>query len=151
MAKCYLETELGIIELRATDVALTSVIFTDQDVNQENEMNEVLLLAKTQIEEYLSGKRMTFDIPIHYHGTAFREKVWEELQRIPYGTTITYQELADRIGNKKAVRAVGGANHHNPLPIIIPCHRVIGKNQQLVGYGGGLWRKEKILQLEHRL
>lgn len=104
--------------------------------------------AFRQLSEYLSGDRQYFDLPIHTKGTDFQEKVWNALKQIPYGETRSYKEIAAAIGNPKAIRAVGMANNRNPIMIVIPCHRVIGANGQLVGYGGGLDVKEKLLTLE---
>lgn len=104
--------------------------------------------AQRQLKEYFSGKRKVFQLPIFFQGTPFQEKVWRSLLNIPYGTTKTYQEIAREIGNEKAVRAVGGAVHRNPLPLILPCHRVIGKNGSLVGFGLGLSTKKWLLEHE---
>jgi methylated-DNA-[protein]-cysteine S-methyltransferase len=104
--------------------------------------------VKAQLEEYFAGKRTEFDLPIDLYGTPFQKAVWMELTRIPYGETRSYKEIALAIGAAKAVRAIGGANNRNPIPIIIPCHRVIGSNGALVGYGGGLPIKEYLLGLE---
>jgi methylated-DNA-[protein]-cysteine S-methyltransferase len=101
-----------------------------------------------QFQEYFKGERYQFDFPLRLQGTAFQELVWKELRNIPYGTTTTYGELAKRIGNPKAVRAVGMANGQNPIPIIIPCHRVIGSNGKLTGFSGGLHNKSLLLSLE---
>jgi methylated-DNA-[protein]-cysteine S-methyltransferase len=101
-----------------------------------------------QLEEYFEGKRRGFDLPLAPEGTAFQQRVWRALLDIPYGDTISYGELALRIGNKAASRAVGLANGSNPLPIVIPCHRVIGSNGKLTGYGGGLPIKQQLLTLE---
>ena len=101
-----------------------------------------------QLDEYFAGERVTFDVLLRPIGTAFQQKVWAVLQTIPYGTTITYKDLAERIGNPAAVRAVGRANGTNPIPIIIPCHRVIGADGSLTGFGGGLALKEGLLKLE---
>jgi len=103
-----------------------------------------------QLNEYFLGKRRSFDIPIRFSGTDFQQLVWKELINIPYGTTTSYGELARRIGNPKAVRAVGLANGQNPIPIIIPCHRVIGSNGKLTGFGGGVHNKAMLLSLESR-
>ncbi|MEE9168363.1 MAG: methylated-DNA--[protein]-cysteine S-methyltransferase, partial [bacterium] len=97
---------------------------------------------------YFRGKRMTFSVPIRFDGTDFQNKVWHALTEIPYGQTVTYKEVAEKIGNPKAVRAVGNANNRNPIAIVVPCHRVIGADGKLVGYGGGLEMKEKLLKLE---
>ncbi len=104
--------------------------------------------AKRQLDEYFAGRRRSFDLPLDLYGTPFQHRVWQELTRIPYGETRTYKDLAVAIGAPKAVRAIGGANNRNPVPIVVPCHRVIGSNGALVGYGGGLPIKEFLLRLE---
>ena len=104
--------------------------------------------VKTQLEEYFSGKRRNFELNLRPQGTAFQLSVWNALQRIPYGETRSYMEIADVIGNPKAVRAVGAANGRNPLPIVVPCHRVIGADGSLTGFGGGLSAKRFLLALE---
>jgi methylated-DNA-[protein]-cysteine S-methyltransferase len=103
-----------------------------------------------QLLEYFAGKRQIFDIPLALRGTEFQLAVWNELLRIPYGDTITYAELAQRIGRPSAIRAVGAANGANPIPVIVPCHRVIGSNGTLTGYGGGIQRKQWLLAHEGR-
>jgi methylated-DNA-[protein]-cysteine S-methyltransferase len=103
-----------------------------------------------QLREYFTGRRREFELPLAPEGTKFQKSVWRELQGIPYGRTISYGELARRVGNPKASRAVGAANGANPIPIVIPCHRVIGANGKLTGFGGGLPIKEKLLDLESR-
>lgn len=104
--------------------------------------------AISELEEYFAGKRMEFTIPMLFTGTEFQHRVWTELMRIPYGITISYGELARRIGNPNAVRAVASANATNPLSILVPCHRVIGHDNRLTGYGGGLEIKQMLLTLE---
>lgn len=111
----------------------------------------VLDATEKQLDQYFSGKRHTFDLPLSPHGTDFQLRVWKALQTIPYGQTISYAELARRVGNPKASRAVGLANGRNPLSIIVPCHRVIGADGSLTGYGGGLAIKEFLLRLEGAL
>lgn len=101
-----------------------------------------------ELTEYFEGKRKSFDIPFKLYGTDFQKKVWTELTKIPYGGTRTYKQIAQAIGNEKACRAVGMANNKNPLPIIVPCHRVIGSGGKLVGYGLGIEMKEALLKLE---
>jgi methylated-DNA-[protein]-cysteine S-methyltransferase len=103
-----------------------------------------------QLEEYFEGKRARFDIPLDVTGTAFQMAVWSELQRIPYGETRSYGEIAARIGKPRAARAVGMANHDNPIAVVIPCHRVVGRDGSLTGYAGGLHLKEELLSLEQR-
>ncbi len=104
--------------------------------------------AKEQLTAYFQGRRREFDLPLAAAGTPFQQRVWEELRRIPYGATMSYAELAQRVGNPSACRAVGQANGRNPLSIVVPCHRVVGASGKLVGYGGGLTRKERLLALE---
>lgn len=125
------------------------------EIRYENKKEEVLekntkILEKAvqELEEYFKGKRKEFDIPLNPKGTEFMKKVWKELQKIPYGKTTSYGKIAEKIGNPKASRAVGMANHNNPIPIIIPCHRVIGKNNKMVGYALGIDKKEYLLNLE---
>jgi methylated-DNA-[protein]-cysteine S-methyltransferase len=121
-----------------------SATFEEQD-------DEVLALARSQIDEYLLGERRDFDIPLLTVGTDFQKKVWDALMTVPYGQTSTYLELARRIDNEKAVRAVASANGANAIALIIPCHRIIGSNGELVGYGGGLPLKQKLLNIEQSL
>lgn len=112
---------------------------------------ELIKLTVVQLEEYFNGDRMDFSIPLQFAGTEFQCKVWTELMKIPYGKTISYAELAAGIGNPKAVRAMASANAANPISIIVPCHRVIGSNQKLTGYAGGLHAKETLLNLEAKV
>lgn len=108
----------------------------------------LLVQAKAQLSEYFAGTRQEFTLPLSPKGTPFQQKVWAALQTIPYGQTRSYGEIARQIGSPKAARAVGMANHHNPIAILIPCHRVVGQNGALTGYAGGLERKKALLQLE---
>jgi len=110
----------------------------------------VVAMLRSQLDEYFAGRRREFTVPLHTPGTPFQMRVWAELQRIPCGTTTTYARVAEAIGQPNAVRAVARANGDNRIAIIIPCHRVIGSNGELVGYGGGLSRKRKLLDLEGR-
>ena len=110
-----------------------------------------LRFARMQLDEYFAGKRQHFELPLHPVGTAFQLMVWQALRRIPYGVTISYAELARRIGKPQAMRAVGAANGRNPLPIVVPCHRVIGADGSLTGFGGGLPIKRHLLDLEQAL
>ena len=111
---------------------------------------DVLALTQRQLEEYFDGGRFEFDVPLHMPGTAFQQRVWAGLREIPYGETISYGELARRVGQPNAFRAVGLANGKNPVSIIVPCHRVIGASGRLTGYGGGLDRKQVLLDLERK-
>lgn len=120
------------------------------DATENDADSAVLNRALCQLGEYFRGQRKNFDLPIALNGTQFQNAVWSELRKIPYGTTATYAEIARGIGRPKACRAVGRANHVNPIAIIVPCHRVIGADGSLTGYGGGLEKKQYLLSLEKR-
>lgn len=144
-------TDFGIIEIHATTKAVTNVKFVSSDADLSNsQTNEISEQAIAQIREYFAGNRTNFDIPLAPEGTDFQQQVWNALRNIPYGETRTYKQIAQAIGNPKAVRAVGMANNKNPIAILIPCHRVIGSNGKLVGYAGGLDIKKQLLNLERR-
>ncbi len=147
----YYDTEIGKIKIEENGGAITKIEFMGQEI-QEELGNETELLKETvkQLEEYFRGVRKDFDLPLEPNGTEFQRRVWKSLIEIPYGETRSYSEIAKAIGNEKACRAVGMANNKNPIPIIIPCHRVIGVNGKLVGYAGGLDVKEKLLKLEKK-
>ena len=114
----------------------------------KEQQNALLTLACRQLIEYFAGKRKAFDLPIRLNGTPFQQIVWKGLQQIPYGETLSYAGLARQIGREKAARAVGNANNHNPLMIIIPCHRVVASNGEISGYAGGIARKAWLLEKE---
>ena len=114
----------------------------------KEQQNALLTVACRQLTEYFAGKRKVFDLPIRLNGTPFQQIVWKGLQQIPYGETLSYADLAHQIGRHKAARAVGNANHHNPLMIIIPCHRVVASNGEISGYAGGIARKAWLLEKE---
>lgn len=116
----------------------------------ENKQTRLLVQAAGQLDEYFTGKRKEFDLPLAAEGTLFQKKVWNALCTIPYGETRSYKDIAIQIGNAKACRAVGMANHNNPIGIIVPCHRVVGADGKLVGYAGGLDRKQFLLELERK-
>ncbi len=122
-----------------------------EDLQIKEKETPLIIKAYCQLTEYFNGQRKSFDLPIHPSGTEFQKKVWRVLCTIPYGETCSYKDIAGKIGNFNACRAVGGANHKNPIIIVIPCHRVIGANGSLTGYGGGLSVKEYLLKLERRL
>lgn len=149
-------TALGDITITCTEDAITAIHplgALPAGVNNigENVRTAIMDKAFLEIKEYLEGKRKTFDVPLAPKGTAFQQKVWNALRTIPYGETRSYSEIAEMIGNPKACRAVGMANNKNPIIIMIPCHRVIGKNGSLVGYACGLEKKEYLLNLEAQL
>jgi methylated-DNA-[protein]-cysteine S-methyltransferase len=139
--KTYYQSEIGLIEIAGDEKELRSVDFVETSEAPSSEVPTHLQECFRQIDEYFQGRRKEFSLNLRLEGTDFQKKVWQELIRIPFGKTASYGEIAKAIGNEKAVRAVGQANHNNPISIIVPCHRVIGRNGGLVGYGGGLWRK----------
>ena len=128
---------------------MLSVSFSDI-IKENDKGSEVLDKALKQMNEYFSGERKKFDLPLYFEGTEFQKSVWNELRKIPYGTTVSYKDIAEGINNEKAVRAVGNANNKNKIMIIVPCHRVIGKNGKLVGFAGGLDKKEFLLEHEKK-
>lgn len=147
----FYDTEIGRIALTDNGSEITNLYFIKETMPNGFETNETALIkeAHSQLEEYLSGKRKAFKLPLLPVGTDFQQSVWKALQDIPFGETRSYGEIAKAVGNPKASRAVGMANNRNPIPIFIPCHRVIGANGKLVGYGGGLDIKEHLLKLEN--
>ena len=152
----YVETKLGKIGIVEENSKIVKVIINNgnnrnsKDKNVEEKDTKLLLEAKKQLEEYFEGKRKVFDLPLEQKGTEFQKKVWNALKEIPYGETRTYKEVAKMLGNEKASRAVGMANNKNNIPIIVPCHRVIGSNGKLVGYALGLDMKKYLLDLEKK-
>ena len=153
MYYCYFDTPIGELLLAGEDSALSMIGFPKGSMRREPEadwiFNETQLAdVSQQLREYFSGERREFDLPLKLSGTEFQVSVLEALQDIPYGETTSYGEIAKRIGRPKAVRAVGAANGRNPIPIIVPCHRVIGSTGDLTGFGGGLDTKEALLRLE---
>lgn len=144
---CKYQFENISLYLVATETHLINIQFT-QPQKALLQTTELLSMATIQLDEYFQGKRTTFSLPFKLTGTPFQLAVWKELQNIPYGKTTSYKEIAQKINKPKACRAVGMANNKNPLPIIIPCHRVIGSNGKLIGYAGGLKLKNYLLELE---
>lgn len=143
------DSPLGCVTFTGTDAGLSRVSFKEQGPKRPGSHAPLYMhQAKEQVLEYLHGLRTGFDIPLDYSGTRFQLKVWHALSEIRFGCTVSYGYIARKVGNPKASRAVGGANNKNPLPLIIPCHRVIGHDGRLVGYGSGLWRKKWLLELE---
>lgn len=143
----YYESPIGLIELGVTDEALTVLYFVEAP-RQETATTPLLQQAVAEIHAYFAGTLRDFTVPLHFHGTPFQQRVWQQLLTVPYGKTTSYQSIANALGNPKAVRAVGAANGQNPISIIAPCHRIIGSDGNLIGYGGGLWRKEWLLRHE---
>ncbi len=161
-----LNTPLGIITIIANKMGVLRIDFGDYDSNQIvinnwlkkwldtnniQQNDELLFASRQQLTEYFLGKRKEFNLPLLLFGTPFQKLVWQTLTNIPYGETRSYKEIALEINSPKSVRAIGGANHQNPIPIIIPCHRVIGSNGELVGYGGGIEIKKYLLEFEKNM
>ncbi|HYT04549.1 MAG TPA: methylated-DNA--[protein]-cysteine S-methyltransferase [Gemmatimonadales bacterium] len=152
-----LQSPLGELVITASDAGITGVWFpgADRAAVQPDDAREppsgVLARAREQLSEYFAKARTTFDLPLAPPGTAFQRRVWDALRAIPYGTTLSYSELARRLGDVRATRAVGAANGKNPIPIIVPCHRVVGAQGELTGFGGGVDRKRWLLEHEGAL
>lgn len=151
---CYCQSPIGKLLLVGTDRVLEALYFSNSQehvhISEDWLCDEAFFqIALTQLAEYFAGTRRDFDLKMAPKGTAFQKSVWQELQKIPFGQTASYGEIAERLGNKKASRAVGMANGKNPIPIIVPCHRVIGKDGSLTGFGGGLEVKRQLLKLEN--
>ena len=151
----YVDSPVGALKLVAHDHALVAVMWDNEDHKRvrlaeliEDHQHPMLLRVKKQLEQYFAGQRQQFDLPLDFQGTDFQQQVWQTLLTIPYGETRSYKDIALQIGNEKAVRAVGAANGRNPISIIAPCHRVIGSGGALVGFAGGLDKKQILLSLE---
>ncbi|WP_198667354.1 methylated-DNA--[protein]-cysteine S-methyltransferase [Glycomyces dulcitolivorans] len=145
------ESPLGLMAVSAVEDGLTYVHMGVEEMKDAwgpEEHTPVLDAAEEQLLAYFAGELKDFDLPLAAEGTGFQHRVWAELVQIPYGETWSYLDVAQRLGDPKAVRAVGLANGRNPIAIVVPCHRVIGSNGKLTGYAGGLWRKEWLLGLE---
>lgn len=153
----YIDSPVGPLLIAGNDSGLQLIEFNQprhpmpRDDGWREGDHAVLRLAQSQLAEYFAGKRRAFDLPLAPRGTDFQREVWWELASIPFGGTISYAELAQRVGRPTATRAVGAANGRNPLPIVLPCHRVIGADGSLTGFGGGLPTKQFLLQLEGAL
>ena len=148
MDRIVFDTPVGPMALEGTEEGLTALYLPNCPMEPAGKENPLLTRGRKELLEYFEGKRQTFDLPLNPQGTPFQRKVWSALSDIPYGQAITYGELARRVGCPKGSRAVGQANHRNPLPILLPCHRVVGTGGTLTGYGGGLELKEWLLRLE---
>ncbi len=144
----YQKTKLGYITIIENNNKIIELKFNKIKNNSNFILSPLIKKTFTELDEYFRGIRKKFDIPIEPNGTNFQKKVWQELIKIPYGTYTTYKDIANKIGNKNASRAVGNANNKNPILIIIPCHRVIGSNNKLKGYSQGVSYQEKLLKIE---
>ena len=156
MSFSYYDSELGKIKIEVEDKYIIGVNFVSDidlpmdEINNENEKS-IISKCKNQLEEYFNGERKNFELEIKFiKGTNFQKCVWSELCKINYGETLSYKQVAEIIGKPNAYRAVGGANNKNPIAIIVPCHRVIGKNGAMVGYADGIDKKEFLLKLERK-
>ena len=149
MNSIFYKSPVGTLFIRAEEGNIIEVLFARADLfSHENSNCEVVGKLVAELDLYFAGKLKKFSVPLKLNGTSFRKRCWDALQTIPYGETISYKQLAEKIGNPKACRAVGGANHHNPIAIVVPCHRVIGANGSLTGFGGGLDKKKFLLDHE---
>jgi methylated-DNA-[protein]-cysteine S-methyltransferase len=153
LSHLYYHSPVGVLKVTGTADYITEVAFQDGEPAEEAPSTPLPMLINCveQLIQYFNGERRQFELPLNPAGTAFQQDVWNLLVAIPYGKTISYLDLAKKTGDIKATRAVAGANGRNNIAIIIPCHRVIGSNRELVGYGGGLWRKKWLLDLEARV
>lgn len=151
METAYLDSPLGQLEIVASAKGITCIAFSDTPRPEPENSTPTfphLISAKEQLARYFAGELTAFDCPLDLDGTDFQLKTWGLLGKIPFGQTKTYGELAREAGDPNASRAIGMANNRNPVPIIVPCHRVIGASQKLVGFGGGIWRKQWLLEHE---
>lgn len=148
LQEAYYKTPIGIAKITGNEEGIQSISVLDEDINPSEEIPQALQNCVNQLNEYFRGERTEFDLKLNPQGTSFQKTVWEELNKIPYGSTRTYLEQTKHIGDPKAIRAVASANGKNPIWIVIPCHRVIGSDGSLTGYAGGLWRKKWLLNHE---
>jgi len=147
----YYKSPSGNIEIVSSDTSIRKCNFVEDNLKTPSKnIPPIMKNALEQLKDYFEGKLREFNLQLELNGTEFQLKVWNELQKIPIGKTITYKELAERIGNKKAIRAVANANAKNPISIIVPCHRVIGSDGKLRGYGGGIKKKKWLIDFEHQ-
>lgn len=148
MDTCIIETPLGFAQIKGNEKGIYSITISSNSENTTDVIPRLLDDCVIQLQEYFEGYRKVFDLKLNPSGTDFQQSVWSELQKIPYGKTMSYLELSKQLGDVKAIRAVANANGKNPLWIIIPCHRVIGTDGSLTGYAGGLYRKQWLLNHE---
>jgi methylated-DNA-[protein]-cysteine S-methyltransferase len=146
--RTYYRSEIGPLEVVGTQKGILTITFVEDEFTPDRALPACVKECLRQLDEYFKAKRKKFSIPLLPGGTDFQKAVWRQLQKIPFGQTASYGEVARAIGNPRAFRAVGNANNKNDIPIIIPCHRVIGSDGKLVGFGSGIWRKEWLLDHE---
>lgn len=150
----YYHSPVGLLKISGTEQYISEVSFhdnTEKSGGNKKNLPPILIQCIEQLIQYFNGERRFFDLPLNQEGTPFQKQVWNELTSIPFGKTISYLELAIKTGDPKATRAVANANGRNNIAIIVPCHRVIGSDKTLVGYGGGLWRKKWLLEHEMKI
>ena len=147
METCFIKSPIGIAKIVGDESGIAQISVLDEGFGSI-EIPKVLQESVTQLQEYFDGKRTDFTFKIHPKGTDFQKRVWQELLNIPFGKTISYFDLAKKLGDAKVIRAAASANGKNPLWIVVPCHRVIGTDGSLTGYAGGLWRKKWLLEHE---
>jgi len=148
--RAFYESPIGLLEIRGTSAEILWLGFVETKAGRRSGSSTALRQCRRELSEYFRGTRKTFSVKLRLEGTDFQKRVWSELVKVGYGRTASYRDIALAAGRPKAVRAVGNANGSNPISIIVPCHRIIGSNGKLVGYGGGLWRKEWLLQHERK-
>ena len=146
-----MQTEAHILKIESDDVSIKAISFVQLLESDSDAQPEILQKAAQQLSQYLSGSLQVFDLRLNPDGTDFQKKVWDLLSQIPYGQTLTYALMANKLGDPKVIRAAASANGKNPIAIVIPCHRVIGTNGSLTGYAGGLENKRYLLDLENRI
>lgn len=150
----YYHSPVGLLKISGSEDYISEVTFHDTTQKSEGKKKNfppMVIQCIEQLIQYFHGELRRFDLPIHQSGTPFQQEVWNQLMQVPFGKTISYLDLAVRIGDSKATRAVANANGRNNVAIIVPCHRVIGSNRELVGYAGGLWRKKWLLEFEAKV
>jgi len=148
MPQTYYKTPIGIAEIIEEEGFIISIRLLDNDITPDEQSTELLKTAVQQLDEYFAGKRKEFDLPLKQHGTDFQQGVWQELSKIEYGKTITYGQQSNNMNSPLAIRAIASANGKNNLVIVVPCHRVIGADGSLTGFGCGIWRKKWLLEHE---
>lgn len=146
--RAYYRSPIDWIRITGTEEGITSLHFVEEEEANAGEIPAGLQECLRQLDEYFQGQRRTFSLKLLPRGTEFQQRVWTQLLKVPYGSTASYRDIALALGDADAVRAVGSANGKNPIAIIIPCHRIIGSGGKLIGYGGGVWRKEWLLRHE---
>lgn len=150
--KVYYPSPIGLLEIIGTANSIKAINFVEGEEEEQpvdrTDLPAAVAACLAQLDEYFKGERRDFSLNLTPEGTAFQQAVWQQLMAVPYGQTASYLDIARRVGNEKAVRAVGAANGQNPIVIVVPCHRIVGSNGQLTGYGGGLWRKDWLLKHE---